>query len=223
MSETNNAVRWPGLARDPLGVDFKPPITHLLQGCDLLGDSTENQKNSSSSWGPFAGTPPSFQIIESGATALAKVWATVAAAVGGSVAIGTAITAFWTSQDAVVRVAALIGLAVVLAAALVAIAIIVRGDIAARGVGAAAQYQARAFITEAFLRTSLRSQPWRPGELDTLLTDAMADFQARVGSTREWSPVLGVRMHAALGPEVQLKDGAATTWVPFNACEISTH
>jgi len=193
----------------------------------VLGDPDDSQKKRPDAWGPFDKTPASFAIIEAGATALTRAWTTIAAALGGAAAIGAAIAAFWTGQHLEVQITILAGLAAVLAAMMIALAIMVRADLSARATGAAAQYQARAAMTGAFLQATVHPRLWEPGQLDALLTEAMSGFEARVRNTTEWQDITGIRVNATHGPEARLvsKDGRQNGsqqphWYALTECEV---
>ena len=145
---------------DDTDQDFGPPLSQLLIDLDLKGTAQDAQK-AGSAGAAFSGTPDGVAILEAGATAAAKGWSTVIAALGGITAIGTALEAFW-EKSSDVHSSVVIGGCVVIAACALAIGLIFYGDLVARGRGAAAQYHARASVADSFIAAAQRAAATPP-------------------------------------------------------------
>jgi hypothetical protein len=143
------SVQFPGQTTDETGADLLGPIQTLLEGLDVL--PTANDLKQANAGATFKGPPQSVAVIEAGATALSKWWATAAAALGGTAAITTAATKFWSGQHGGARIALIAGMAGVIGFALLAIAIMVASDVYGRAIATVATYQARAQISCQFL------------------------------------------------------------------------
>jgi hypothetical protein len=147
-------VEWPNtsVSSNPSDTDLGPPLEQLLEDLDIKGSPADVLKAEQSSTAVTGGLPVSVSIIEAGATAASKGWATAIAALGGGTAIWAAVTDFWNGQATQTRGLLIIGAAIVIAACTLGSAFIMYGDVRARGQGAAAQYYARSAIASEFLR-----------------------------------------------------------------------
>ena len=148
----DTVVQWPDtiVSSDKTDTDLGPPLTQLLVDLGIKGTAADETLAGAPSTA-LKGTPVSVSIIESGATAASKGWATLIAALGGGTAVWGAVTNFWKSESGI-QGNLVIGAAVVIAACALGVALIMYGDVRARGQGAAAQYTARAAIATAFLQ-----------------------------------------------------------------------
>ena len=135
------------------GDDLLQPMQGLMRGLSILPTTDDLGKNSAGA--AIRGTPESVSIIEAGGTALSKGYAVVIAALGGSAAVATGVTGFWSGEGTGVRIALTAGTAVFLAASVIAIAVIVAADVGGRAAGAVAQYDARRQIAVSVLELSL--------------------------------------------------------------------
>ena len=135
------------------GDDLLEPLQQLMRGLSVLPEGDDLRRSSAGA--AFRGTPDSVSIIEAGGTALSKGYAIVIAALGGSAAVATAVTGFWSGEGTGVRVALIAGTAVLLAAAVIAIAVIVAADVGGRAAGSVAQYDARRQLGVSLLELSL--------------------------------------------------------------------
>lgn len=135
------------------GDDLLPPIQEILRGLSILPTADDLKENSAKA--ALRGTPDSVSIIEAGGTALSKGYAVVIAALGGSAAVASGITGFWSGEGTGVRIALTAGTAALLAAAVLAIAIIVAADVGGRAAGAVAQYDARRQVAVSLLELSV--------------------------------------------------------------------
>ncbi len=152
---TNYVVQWPksAVGTDDKDQDLGPPLNQLLIDVGVKGSSTD-QRDAGRPIAAITGTPDSVAIIEAGATAASKGWATFLALFGGGAVVWAKLDGFWSSKSNGVQAALVGGLALVVAAVVVAIGLVMYGDVRARGQAAAAQYQARAIIAKAFLDTA---------------------------------------------------------------------
>src|SRR6202035_1466809 len=143
-------VQFPGEAFGDHSDDLSPPIVQLLQDLHVLASGTDLAQ-ADGRQAAFKGPPQSVAIIEAGATALGKWWATTLGAGAGLTAIVATVQGIWGNEHDLVRVAFVGGAAVVLAALAVAIGLIVSGDVRGRAAGAVAEYQARAQVASTFM------------------------------------------------------------------------
>jgi hypothetical protein len=141
-------VQIPGDPIDPKGDDVLVPLKDLLEGLNALG--TPGSATGSALTSPAQ----SVAIIESGATALSKVWTTLVGALGGITAVTAVATRFWNGQQGGTRIAVVAVTGAVIAAVAIALAIIVGSDVRARASGAVAIYDARARIAVKLLEVS---------------------------------------------------------------------
>lgn len=140
----DTVVQWPDtvVSTDKTDTDLGPPLTQLLVDLGIKGTAADEATAGATSTA-VKGLPVSVSIIEAGATAASKGWATAIAALGGGTAVWGAVTNFWKSSSGI-QGNLVIGAAVVIAACALGVALIMYGDVRARGQGAAAQYAARA-------------------------------------------------------------------------------
>lgn len=148
----DTVVEWPDtiVSSDKTDTDLGPPLTQLLVDLGIKG-TTADETTAGNASTAVKGLPVSVSIIEAGATAASKGWATLIAALGGGTAVWGAVTNFWKSSSGS-QGNLVIGAAIVIAACALGVALIMYGDVRARGQGAAAQYSARAAIATAFLQ-----------------------------------------------------------------------
>src|SRR5438094_78317 len=99
---SKNGVTFPGKAQDPTGNDLSKPVVQLLNDVNVLG-TTEDLKAANGTGAAFAGPPESVAIIEAGATALGKWWATALGAGAGLTGIVAAIQGIWGNEHDPVR------------------------------------------------------------------------------------------------------------------------
>jgi hypothetical protein len=149
-------VQIPADSTDQKGDDVLVPLKDLLEGLNALGPA--GSATGSALTSPSQGVA----IIESGATALSKVWTTLVGALGGVTAITAVATRFWDGQQGGTRVAVVLATGAVIAAVAIALAVIVSADVRARGTGAAAIYDARSAIAVKFLEVSAAEKPAPP-------------------------------------------------------------
>ena len=176
------SVRFPGNAFNGEDSDLGPPIAELLRTVRVL--ECDGQETT------LKGTPPSLQLLTSGATALAKVWAIVLGICGSAAGVWAAIEAASTDQPVLVASAAFLG-----AAGLVSAALVVRGDVSARARAASAEYAARASIIAAFLSNTYVGRPPAPTPEKTRYWLRESDGSGRVAP--EWKPVDRVEQDAS--------------------------
>jgi hypothetical protein len=152
-------VLWPDAATTDSITDLAPPLRLLLIDLGICPTPEDADQEGFAKAG--IDVPPSVAIIEAGATEFSKASAAQFKALGGVAGIAAVVAAFWKGASVDLRLVVVGGAAFVLAAALIAIAIIVSSDVRARGLGAAAQYDARSRVADAYLRgaVTLRQPP----------------------------------------------------------------
>jgi hypothetical protein len=214
--EAVGEVRWPSGAVDTQGDDLGKPIKNLLVALSMLGSEADTEKASSAA-AALTGPGASVAIIESGATAMAKGWSGLLAAVGGGGALWASVNDFWLGQPTAERVALTAALGAVVAMSILSVCLIVRTDLHARGEGAVAQYRARAEVANVFLllaQRNVRPEPAVQGSsqnLDQLLLALAADkanleLHLRNG---DWKKAAGVRHNGGDQLEVDI----AGVWI----------
>ena len=134
--------------------DLLPPIQALLRGMQVLPNAGDVQGPG----GTFLGPPDSVAVLEAGASSFSKWWALAVGALGGTAAIGTAVTRFWDGQPTSIRASLVASAAFVVAATVIAIAIVVSSDVRARGQAQMAVYAAREAVAVAFLQAASSQQ-----------------------------------------------------------------
>ena len=178
-------VQFPEQARDATGKDVLSPLKELQQGLGVLPGDTDMAKSGAAA--TFTGPPDSVAIIEAGATALSKWWTVAIAGLGGTTVIISAVTKFWSGQDAGVRVGLVAGMAALLTAGVIAISIIVAADVKGRSNGMAALYAARASIATQFLQQSLSAST--PGSVPVQGNTSTVAGSAAVPGNSHAAPV----------------------------------
>jgi hypothetical protein len=198
-------TRWRANGAAPAGKDVDA-VTGLLQSLRVLGRDRDYRGNEFE-W-TVRGTPPSVAILESGATALTKVWAIVLAAIGVAATVAAFMTHGWEDEPVEVRLVLLPSLAVLLAVLVLSVTLIVRGDVRARADGAVAMYQARAETAGAFLALTAAQNGRNGIERDDVLMAVAAvrgDLRVKGNGGDDWRTVVGVRVDEEDG--VQFKVG----------------
>lgn len=147
-------VQIPAKAVSATGQDILVPTAALLRGMNLLGTKEDNEE-ADSFGATFKGPPASVALIEAGATAASKWWATGLAA-GVAVAWGR-VAVWWNGQDPDAQRAVLLAAGIVTAAAVLGIAYLLGSDVRGRSIAAVATIEARAQIAEAMIRTAQAS------------------------------------------------------------------
>jgi hypothetical protein len=147
-------VQIPAKAVSATGEDILDPTAALLRGVNLLGTQAENEQ-ADSFGATFKGPPASVALIEAGATAASKWWATGLAA-GVALAWGR-VAVWWNGQNGDTQRAVLWAAAIVTAAAVLGIAYLLGSDVRGRSAAAVATIEARARIAEAMVRTAQAS------------------------------------------------------------------
>lgn len=131
------------------GKDLVGPTKALLQGLQLMGTDAENASAQGLS-GTFGGPPQSVALIEAGASAASKWWASAGGA--GVIATWTAFNHWFSDiKEPSLKVAVVIAAAVVSAALVLAIGYLLSTDVRARGTAAAATIRARADLALAMI------------------------------------------------------------------------
>jgi hypothetical protein len=163
MSDTG--VRWPGKGYDPEGTDLSQPMRQLLVDLNLLENPTPDDK---AHW--RFGTPRSLQVITSGASSISKLVVGAVGGVGGLSALATGLNGFFGKvgpnnlDTPMVRTAFIVAGALLGAAVAISLAIVVRADVSARAASTAAQFDARARVASALLRSYVAPAVAPPAE-----------------------------------------------------------
>jgi hypothetical protein len=143
---SNSDVRIPSKAVSD-GTDVRAPAEALLRGLNLLPKEGE-LKDADGLGAVLHGPPQSVALIEAGATAAAKWWAT---GLGVSVlAAWGSLVAWWDVQDDSIKVAALIAAAVITAAVTLSVGYLVASDVSGRAAAQVATIEARVRIATTF-------------------------------------------------------------------------
>lgn len=143
-------VKIPGNAVSD-GTDVGLPVRTLLEELGLLG--TPGQSEGADGFtAVFSGPPQSVALIEAGATAASKWWAT---GLGASViAVWGSVAAWWPKQEPSVQVAVLGGAAVVTVALVLAIAYLIASDVRGRAAAAVSMIEARAKLATTMVQAA---------------------------------------------------------------------
>lgn len=145
-------VKIPAKALNEGGEDLLAPISGLLTGLNLLPTRNDREKLKDQTFGTTFGTPDSIVVIEAGATALSKVWATgLGAAVVGA---WGSVRVFYGGQPQANQRVLILGAAVVTAAALLGIAYIVSSDVRGRAAASVATIESRAAVARVMIEAA---------------------------------------------------------------------
>lgn len=158
---TTDAVQIPGKAVSEGGTDVGPPTRTLLEELNLLGTPRDTEDAA----GPGAvitGPPQSVALIEAGATAATKWWASGLGAL--VIAAWGSVAGWWPEQDTSVKVAVLAGAAVVTGVAVAGIAYLIGSDVRGRAIAAVAVIEARAKVATAMLEAAEAAYTPAPAE-----------------------------------------------------------
>jgi len=133
------------------GADIARPVRTLLEELDLLGTKQESESANGFA-AVFKGPPQSVALIEAGATAATKWWAT---GLGTSViAVWASVAGWWPEQGASVQVAVLGGAAVVTVALVFSIAYLIASDVRGRAAAAVSIIEARAKLATTMVQSA---------------------------------------------------------------------
>ena len=147
-------VRVPAKALDDGGDDILAPTSDLLVGLSLLPNETDRQA-AKGTLGTTFGTPDSIAVIEAGATALSKLWATgLAATVVGA---WGSVRLFYGGQPPANQRMLIVGAAIATAAALLGISYIVSSDVRGRAAASVPTIQARSAVAHVMVEAAERA------------------------------------------------------------------
>lgn len=146
----------PGRPTNPDSSDLVVPIQAILRGIDSLTDVNDDGTLKSTG-GLLRDPDSSAALIESTATSISKVGATVVVALGGISTIGTWIAVQWAAANTPLRVTAVGGVCFCIAALAIAFAIIISTDVRARGRVAESLYETRQAVATAALQCAMAS------------------------------------------------------------------
>lgn len=154
-------VQIPGKAVSSGGTDIGPPTGELLRALNLLGTPADTA-GATGFKSAFTGPPQSVALIEAGATAATKWWATglgtVVIAAWGSVA------QWWPDQGTSIKVAVLAGAALVTAVLVAAIAYLIGSDVRGRAIATVSIIEARASVARAMIKAAQAAYTPAPAE-----------------------------------------------------------
>ncbi len=160
--------------------DQAVPLAQLLQGLQLLAsdDDREAAARSSGEWS--AETPPSMQVIKSGALSITKTWTkrVTGAGIGVSVVlggVGSGVAALTDGLTPAIGAALVGGIALVASATALALAIFIKADLDARGQATAARHAGRAEVAAAFLSATA---PRAAVDIDKVAAAAVAKIRS---------------------------------------------
>lgn len=133
------------------GEDVGQPVMALLQDLNLLG-TKDQMKDAEGFAAAFTGPPQSVALLEAGATAASKWWATgLGAAV---IATWGNVFAWWGDLAPNLKITALGGAAFVTAALVAAIGYLLASDVRGRSEAAVATIEARARLADIMIRAA---------------------------------------------------------------------
>lgn len=136
--------------------DLRQPVRLQLEDLNLLGNAADTAK-ADGIGAAFAGPPQSVAVIEAGATAAAKWWA---AGFGASViATWGTLVKWWGGQESNIKVAALVGAALVTAALVLSIGYLLASDVRGRAAASVATVDARARLLPTGVRAKNHDRP----------------------------------------------------------------
>jgi hypothetical protein len=151
------------------------PTVDLLRELNLLPAKGALEK-SGGLRAAFEGPPESVALIEAGATAAAKWWATgLGAAV---ISTWSAVTAWWGGQDAGTQRVVLGAAGLITAAAVLGIAYLLASDIEGRAAATTETIRARAVVADAFVRAAESAHARKPVAPDGAGVDSGLRFAA---------------------------------------------
>lgn len=151
MTAQPNPVQIPANAILPEGADLVGPTQQLLHGLGLLGTAKDNDEADGFAT-VLQGPPQSVALIEAGATAASKWWAT---GLGATVlAAWSTVARWWSGEPEANQRVALWAAAIVTAAAVLGIAYLLASDVRGRSTAAAATIRARTQVAIAVIQAS---------------------------------------------------------------------
>lgn len=209
-------IRIPANAVDPAGVDVEVPARLLLQSLNLL-PSDEDLKNAGGVAAAFTGPPDSVGVLEAGATAASKWWASAMAA-GTVISSGTLI-GVWDSlktSSSWNQPFALAGLGVIIASAIWGIAFLLSSDVRGRAAATVATIEARQRIATTMLDLAVTSYSASATTDSPLLALAgyPASNTAQYGSLAESGWKVIALKEGGDGRQYLLVKGGESEWQP---------
>ena len=160
MMGPKNDVQIPGKAVLE-GTDVGLPTRTLLRELNLLGAPEENE-NAHGFTALFTGPPQSVALIEAGATAATKWWATGLSAL--VIAGWGNISTWWPDQELSNQVAVLAGASFVTAILVAAIAYLIASDVRGRAIATVSIVEARATVARAMIQAAQAAHAPTPAE-----------------------------------------------------------
>jgi hypothetical protein len=133
------------------GNDVRVPVRVLLEDLNLLGKQAEDDKAGAFA-ATFTGPPQSVALIEAGATAASKWWATGLGAVVA--AAWASVVGWWPNQETSIQIAVLGGVSIITAAVAVSIGYLIASDVRGRAAAAVAVIEARAGLATTMLHAA---------------------------------------------------------------------
>lgn len=198
------------------GNDLSAPSVALLNHLNLLPNA-EDLKKAGSLGAAISGPPQSVAIIEAGASAASKVWAT---GLGASViALWGSVRTFWNGEPPATQRVMLWGAAIASAAVALAISYILGSDVRGRAAAMVATIESRAAVAVAFVEAAVEVQGERSAAAATAPVEELpVSFKARltteVGTEAErgWLALLTRGTGEQL--EYGLVKGTTFRWAP---------
>lgn len=165
-------IKFPGNTYAPHATDLAAPTAELLRALGLL--------EAANATATLGGTPESVQVIRAGATTLSKVTTGLLAAGGVAATWLSYVQLEWQAAGETVRVAGLIGLALIIAAVAFGIAMIVRADVLGRSQATAARIEAQGVLASRFLALTSTQQLERSSAEPTAPNGSVATLTMQV-------------------------------------------
>ncbi len=184
-------VKIPANAVLATGDDVLQPVSDLLQSLDLKGSDDET-KDAGKPSAIMGGPAQSVALIEAGATAVSKWWAT---GLGATViAAWSTIFGWWGKQGDPIKEVALWAAAIITAAAVLGIAYLLGSDVRGRSAASIATIQARSRVANSFVQASQAafkpSPPAPSAEIVALPAPLQVINSEKVGDDeRDWCAI----------------------------------
>lgn len=199
----------------PAGGDFPDALRDVFQRAGVQGTEDELGR-ANGFWSTFRGAPQSVAGLESTSTALAKWWATAIGAGGPLAAMVAAWLGWWqklwTQSSDTVRLAVVLGVAVVAASLVFSVAIIINADLKGRSSTQSAIYATRSALGEAYIASAHISVP--PSQLANLLEVALHVSQNKPITVNQDGVDVGIDAYRRTPTgSVEVHDSAGQKWI----------
>lgn len=204
------------------GTDVCRPVRTLLEDLNLLGTAQDLDKAKGS--GSLLSSPPqSVALIEAGATAASKWWASGL----GALVIPTwgAVLAWWGGQDTTIKAVVVGGAALVTAALVLSIGYLIASDVRGRAAAAVSIIEARARLATTMIQAA--ESVYEPTaaasvvEVVPLPSQVKAKNFARPADDEDGWLVVAMERHADGSLRYILVKGSSEATVPASQLEFS--